>query len=61
MINEINVSKNVSVKNWKINCFTELPNVLRTPISLARWVDCAVVRLIKLIQAKHQEKSRDDQ
>lgn len=56
IINEMNVSKKVSVRNWEISCFTELPSVLRIPISLARCEDCAVVRFIKLIQARINRK-----
>ena len=51
------VTKNVSLRNWKTNCLFVLPMVLRMPISLARFVACAVVRFIKLIQPS---KRRND-
>src|SRR4051794_31260181 len=51
------VSNKVSPRNWVINCFLELPIVLRMPISFARCAAFAVVRLMKLIQPNINKKA----
>ncbi len=50
------VIKHVSLKNWKTNCFLELPIVFLMPISFALWDACAVVRFIKFIQPSSNRK-----
>ncbi len=41
----------VSLKNWKLSWRLLLPKTLRMLTSLARFIDCAVERFIKLTQA----------
>jgi hypothetical protein len=49
---EINAVSIDSTKNWAISVFLSVPNTLRIPTSLARLVLRAVLRFIKLMQAK---------
>ena len=47
----INETRNDSARNCFINCFRVLPTTFLIPISLLRFNDCAIARLIKLMHA----------
>ncbi len=48
---------NDSPRNWRISSPRPAPNALRTPISLARRADWAVVRFTKLMPASSKMKT----
>ncbi len=57
MATAIKVSKTASPINCCIKTPRTAPTTLRTPISLARFTDRAVVKFIKLIQAMSRIKT----